>query len=265
MGAETGPAATIGGPGPYVYLRPGVPATLFSRILSMDHSSPRRQFVGRVLGGAAALAAAPLLPLAETAAGAQAPSGSAPAQSPWDMSWVDRIKGDHRMVFDSPEISEGLGLSQVRSWMAGNAEVYGATDDQMTAVLVIRHAGVPMVMADSWWDKYELGKAYSLKDPTTGEEARRNPYINYQTGDRFITTWPDSGLDTLIGRGVIVLACHLALRNRASGFARRDGRPVAEVYAELRASLVPGVTVMPNGIFAVGRAQQAGCGFIRST
>ncbi len=231
----------------------------------MDQGTPRRQFIGHVIGGAAALAAAPLLLPGDAVSEAQTLAGTAPSQSPWDMSWVDRIKGDHRMVFDSPEISEGLGMSQVRSWMAGTAEVYGARDDQMTAVLVIRHAGVPMVMADSWWDKYELGKAYGLKDPTTGEEARRNPYINYREGDRFITTWPDSGLDTLIGRGVIVLACHLALRNRASGFARRDGRPAAEVYAEMRASLVPGVTVMPNGIFAVGRAQQAGCGFIRSS
>lgn len=232
----------------------------------MTDSTPRRQFVGRVLGGAAAIAAAPLVSLSDAAAQAQSPStGSAPQQDAWDMSWVNRVKGEHRMVFDSPEISDGLGMSQVRSWMSANAEVYGVKDDQMTAVLVIRHAGVPMVMADSWWDKYELGKQYTLKDPTTGEEARRNPYINYKEGDRFVTTWPDAGLDTLIGRGVIVLACHLALRNRASGFARRDGRPAAEVYAEMRASLVPGVTVMPNGIFAVGRAQQAGCGFIRST
>ncbi|MDZ4673582.1 MAG: hypothetical protein SGI84_03945 [Gemmatimonadota bacterium] len=232
----------------------------------MNDSTPRRQFVGRVLGGAAAMAAAPLISLSEAAAMAQITApGSAPQQDAWDMSWVDRVKGDHRMVFDSPEISEGLGMTQVRSWMAGTAEVYGVKDDQMTAVLVIRHAGVPMVMGDSWWDKYELGKAYTLKDPTSGEDARRNPYINYKEGDRHITTWPDAGLDTLIGRGVIVLACHLALRNRASGFARRDGRAAADVYAEMRASLVPGVTVMPNGIFAVGRAQQAGCGFIRST
>lgn len=230
----------------------------------MNDSTPRRQFVGRVLGGAAAMAAAPLLPLSEAAAAQAGAPGSA-QQSPWDLSWVERVRGEARMVFDSPDINEGLGMSQVRSWMAANAEVYGTRDDQMTAVLVIRHAGVPMVMGDSWWDKYELGKAYSLKDPTTGEEARRNPFINYQPGDRYVTTWPDAGLDTLIGRGVIVLACHLALRNRAGGFARRDGRPVAEVYDELRASLVPGVTVMPNGIFAVGRAQQAGCGFIRST
>lgn len=232
----------------------------------MNDPTPRRQFVGRVLGGAAAIAAAPVLSLADAAADAHPPvADPSSQQGTWDMSWVDRITGDHRMVFDSPEISEGLGMSHVRNWTAGTAEVYGARDDQMSAVLVIRHAGVPMVMGDAWWDKYELGKAYTLKDPTTGEEARRNPYINYKEGDRFVTTWPDAGLDTLIGRGVIVLACHLALRNRASGFARRDGRPVADVYAEMRASLVPGVTVVPNGIFAVGRAQQAGCGFIRST
>jgi len=229
--------------------------------------------VGRVLGGAAALAAAPLLPLTEASARVQAPSGAAPAQSPWDMSWVERVRGEHRLVFDAPEISDGLALVQSRNWMAATAEVYGAGDDQMTAVLVFRHAAVPVVLNDAMWEKYNVAQAVAdraettelLKDPSSGEPTRRNPFINLKQGDRHVLVYGDGGLDRLIERGAIVLACHLALRNMAGSFARQAGRPAAEVYAEVRANLVPGVTVMPNGIFAVGRAQQAGCGFIRST
>lgn len=238
-----------------------------------DAPTPRRRFVGQVLGGAAAMAAAPLLPVLDAQAGAQAPAGAAAPQTQWDMSWVDRITGPHRMVFDAPEIASGTVLHQARNWMTGTAEVYGAKEAEIHAVLVIRHGAVPMVLPDSYWEKYDLATQIAeqsedkepLKDPTTGEPTKRNPYINYKQGDRHWSTWPDAGLDTLIGRGAIVLACHLALRGMASGFARRDERPVNEVYAELRANLLPGVTVMPNGIFAVGRAQAAGCGYIRAT
>jgi intracellular sulfur oxidation DsrE/DsrF family protein len=238
-----------------------------------DSPSPRRQFVGRVVGGAAALAAAPLLPLTDAAAAGQGSGGVTPSQSPWDMSWVDRIRGEHRMVFDSPDITDGLVLVQSRNWLAANAEVYGLRDDQMTAVLVIRHAGVPMVLNDAMWEKYNVAKAVAdraettdlLKDPTTGEPTRRNPFINLKPDDRHVLVYGDGGLDRLIARGVVVLACNLALRNMSGSLARQASRPAADVFAEVKANLLPGVTVMPNGIFAVGRAQGAGCGFIRST
>lgn len=229
-----------------------------------DSPTPRRRFVGKVLGGAAAMAAAPLLPLTDAAASAQLPSGQAVRSSQWDMSWVDRVKGDHRIAFDAPEVESGLVLIQSRNWMAGHAEVYGVTDSQMTAVLVIRHNAVPMVMNDAMWERFELGAQLEVNDPRTGQPARRNPFINIQEGDRTMI-YADGGLDTLIGRGAVVLACSLALRNRAGAYARRAGRPAAEVHEQVLANLLPGVTVMPNGIFALGRAQEAGCGYMRST
>lgn len=220
---------------------------------------PRRQFVGTVLGGAAAMAAAPLLPLTDAAA-AQGPRQA----SDWDMSWVERVRGDHRLAFDAPEVDGGLVLIQSRNWMAGTSEVYGARDDQMTAVLVIRHNAVPMVMNDTLWERHRLGEVLEINDPRSGQPALRNPFINLQPGDRTMI-YADGGLDTLIARGVVVLACNLALRNRAGAYARRAGRPAPEVTEEIFANLLPGVTVMPNGIFALGRAQQAGCGYMRST
>lgn len=227
-------------------------------------SHPRRQFVGKVLGGAAAMAAAPLLPLTDAAARAQAPDASPRAASEWDMSWVDRVRGDHRVAFDAPEVESGLVLIQARNWMAGHAEVYGTRDDQMTAVLVIRHNAVPLVMNDAMWERFELGAQLESNDPRTSAPAVRNPFINIQAGDRTMI-YRDGGLDTLIQRGAVVLACSLALRNRAAAYARRASRPAAEVHAEVLANLLPGVTVMPNGIFALGRAQEAGCGYMRST
>jgi len=229
-----------------------------------------------MIGGAAALAAAPLVPLVGGRADAQSPaSPQQPRATTYDMSWVDRIKAPHRQVFDAPEIAGATVLHQARTWMAGFTEVYGAKDEEMNAVLVIRHSAVPMVLPDSYWEKYDIAsmivegkegdQAVPLKDPTTGEPTKRNPFINYKQGDRFWNTWPDAGIDRLVSRGVIVLACALALRGLTGQFARKDGRTAAEIRDEMFANLLPGVIVMPSGIFAVGKAQEAGCHYIRAT
>jgi intracellular sulfur oxidation DsrE/DsrF family protein len=179
-------------------------------------------------------------------------------------------------VFDAPEIADGTALHQARSWMAGYAEVYGAKDVDMSAVIVVRHAAIPMVLDDAFWGRYEVakqlanpedGEPVGLKDPATGELPRRNPFLsaNVKAGDRYGLIWPDGGLDALIGRGAIVLACNLALRRAVSMAARTDKVSAEAARATVLAHLVPGVVVMPNGIFAVTRAQEAGCRYIRAT
>ena len=239
--------------------------------------TPRRGFLGRLAAGAAgaaALAGGGLLGRDLTAQD----SVSQPRTNPkWDMSWVARVKGAHRQVFDAPEVADAVVLHQARTWMNDFAEVYGGTDADTSAVLVIRHAAIPMVLSDALWNELELGKALATlaadgkeaKDPATGEPARRNPYLNANItpGDRHAVryVWPDGGLDTLLRRGAIVLACNLALRHPISMVARRDGVSAEAARAKVLANLLPGVVVMPSGIFAVGAAQEAGCHYIRAT
>ncbi|HET8762990.1 MAG TPA: hypothetical protein VFM12_06205 [Gemmatimonadales bacterium] len=227
---------------------------------SFDAPSPRRAFLGKVAGSAAVLAAASAIPAEVRALGAPA----APRPTPpgdWDMSWVDRITGDHRQVFDSPEIAEASGLHQMRTWLAGFHEVYGTSDADMHGVLVIRHEAIPMVANDAMWAKYHMGKQYEQKDPASGKPAERNPFLNanVKDGDAHSLLWPDGGLDTLVKRGQTVLACNMALRFMSGKLARAAKLEPKVVYDDLRANLLPGVTLMPSGIFAVTRAQEAGC------
>ncbi|HEU4628413.1 MAG TPA: hypothetical protein VFS08_01670, partial [Gemmatimonadaceae bacterium] len=245
---------------------------------SLSRATPRRGFLGRLAGAAAALAGGGLLTRADAAHAAPVTTTSAaPTGAAWDMSWVERVTGAHRQVFDAPEIADGTVLHQARSWLAGYAEVYGAKDAEMSAVLVIRHAAIPMVLDDAFWTRYELGERLAnpdgggekvvLKDPATGALARRNPFLsaNVRPGDRYAVIWPDGGLDALIGRGAIVLACNLALRRAVSIVAKADEVSAEAARATVLAHLVPGVVVMPNGIFAVTRAEEAGCRYIRGT
>jgi intracellular sulfur oxidation DsrE/DsrF family protein len=169
-------------------------------------------------------------------------------------------------VFDAPEIAEGTVLHQARVFMQGYADVYGTADADTSAVLVIRHQAIPMVLDDAAWDRYGLGKRFKLKDPSTGKSARRNPFINVQADDQYSLVWADGGLDKLQARGAVVLACNLALGFFASTVVvKADKVDRDEAKRRAQAALLPGVTLQPSGIFAVARAEEAGCHYIRAT
>jgi hypothetical protein len=221
----------------------------------------RRGFLARVAGSAVALVAGGLVAPPAGNAAERPPM----ALDPWDDSWVQRVTGKHRQVFDAPEIAEGAVLHQARMFMRGYAEVYGTTDADTTAVLVFRHEAIPIVLGDEAWDHYQLGKALKLKDPTTGKDARRNPFLNPSPGDKYGLVWNDGSLDKLLERGAIGLACNLAI----GGFAeehivKHDRVSFEEAKTRAHAALLPGIAVQPSGIFAVARAQETGCNYIRA-
>jgi hypothetical protein len=216
----------------------------------------RRDFLRQAsLVAAGTLAAGPL-----AAQGAP----SAAAQGAWDMSWTERVTGKHRMVFDAHEISEGVCLHQARSFLAGYNAVYGTTDADVSAVLVIRHSAVPMLMTDALWEDGFFGEMTELKDPETGEVTKRNPFVNVPAGARHALTWPDGALDTLIARGVIVLGCDLALRNFSGRIAQHRKIPRPDALALVYANLIPGIYRMPTGVFATCHAQSLGCGVLNA-
>lgn len=221
----------------------------------------RRDFIRHAsLLAAGSLAAAPL-----SAVEAAAPDTEGlPLQGSWDMSWTARVTGRHKMCFDAHEISEGVCLHQARSFLQGYKDVYGLEDADVSAVLVIRHGAVPMVMNDALWADGAFGEEGKLKDPESGEVAKRNPFVNVPAGARHSLVWADGALDTLISRGVIVLACTLALTNVAGQIARRRNIPRQDGIALVNANLIPGVIKMPTGIFATSHAQHLGCGVLNA-
>ena len=240
-----------------------------------DSPAPRRRFLAGLSGGLAAFGltrlALPEAAAAETAepeephrleldCGDQEPTR-------WDMSWVERVTGKYRQVFDAPEVAEGAVLHQARVFRSGFSDVYGHSDGELSTVMVMRHAGIPIVANDRLWDELELGKQFKLKDPETGKPARRNPFLNANTprGAKDALIWPDGGLDTLIQRGAIALACNLALYRLVGMVAKRDKLESKAAREKVLANLVPGVIVQPSGIFAVARAEAAGCQYIRAT
>jgi hypothetical protein len=246
----------------------------------------RRRFIGQLVGGAAAMAAVACTRAvpAQAVAAAPAPSGApkpeaaasdsaghpAPAaHHTWDLSWADHIAGGsgHKQVFDAPDIAEGTVLHQARMFFVNYKDIYNTPDTDLRAVLVIRHRAIPLVLGDAVWAHYSFigKKTTKLKDPTTGDWTQRNPFLNAKDSDKYALIWPDGGLDSLIRRGAIVLACNLAFTGYAAQIATRTKQDKDVVFAEFKAALVPGVTLVPSGVFGVIRAEQAGCAYIRAT
>ena len=209
----------------------------------------RREFLDRLAFGAAALGSLSL-PL---------PLGAQPTK--WDMSWVQRIAGKHRVVLDVPEIDSGYGVWRASIWANQYREVLGAQPHDLSTVLVLRHTGIMLAMRESFWQQYGVGKAKSAMHPVSMAPTDHNPALLADVPAPFDTL----ALDKLIARGGIVLACDLAFREPVGMIQARDNLSPEAARARAIEMLVPGVILQPSGIFAVIRAQEAGCQYVRAS
>lgn len=179
-------------------------------------------------------------------------------QSPWDTSWVNRLTGSHRVVFDSPEISQGLAMLRVLVWFKDYAEVYGAKPADMTGVLVLRHNAIWMIMDDEFWDHHKIGAVTKIDDPKTGKPIRRNPFL----GPTIYADLPPAVADNVLTKAIAavpVLACNLAFQDVVEKVKAEAGGDAARARAMALRHVVPGIVLQPSGVFAVIRAQEAGC------
>ena len=183
-----------------------------------------------------------------------------PPGDKWDTSWLDQLaQAQYRVVFDATNISDGYALDTAGVFFNHYHEVHGTSDSLLRAVIVMRQLGTPLALGDAIWDKFALGEELKINDRLTQQPARRNPYLKANASNG----GSDSSLETLRSRGTILLLCNIAMNNWSSRHAEMTKRPVDEVREEVRANLVPGTIVVPSGIFALIRAQNAGCAYMR--
>lgn len=193
-------------------------------------------------------------------------SGGAMRTAPFDDSWTRRVTAaKHKAVFDSPGIEDGLALSHATFFMQGYKEQLGAGGDDVVPVVVMRHFGTVMAMNDKLWETYAIGERVKVKDPVTGKDALRNPFLHVSKDDKDPLVSPEASLEGLHASGAVLLVCNKAAMRYAGQMAQKFKRDVEEVRAEIRANLVPGALLQPSGIYATLRAQDAGCAFLKST
>lgn len=215
--------------------------------------TPRRGFVKSIVAGSAALLAAKW----STAEAAALPA--APPRKPLtDDDWAARIKGTYRQVFDAAEVNAGFGVVYALNFLESTREAHNVSDSDMTAVVSFRHFATPLALRDEIWAKYRIGAMpmINVTDPQTNAAALRNIFHDN------IMLYPGVTYQSLMAtRPVIMTACSMALTVLSGMAAAGAGVSAEEAKAEWFAGLIPGVVAVPSGVYAVNRAQQAGCTF----
>ncbi|MEP6765130.1 MAG: hypothetical protein ABJB66_12495 [Gemmatimonadaceae bacterium] len=245
-------------------------------------SHDRRRFLRQVTAGGLSLAA---LPAALSASEPTHHEGSAfdpaefalqqelielsePQQAPkvvFDVSWTQKLTGKYRAVFDTPSITDGGGVWRAGAWPGHYKEVLKAEPSDINTVIVIRHAGIPLIMNHEFWDRYNIGKDNKVSDPMTGKRTKRNPVLMTTAEDKLPASFEAFTLPKQMERGVIVLGCNAAFGGMVSLVAKKEKLKFPEAREKALTMMAPGVILQPNGIFGLTLAQQNGCVFISAS
>jgi hypothetical protein len=222
-------------------------------------NTPRRRFLGWLgKGSLLGVAGVPALPGIATG---QEGGALTPVSDEFDVSWVERVSGRHRAVFDSPEVSDGAALFRAVAWCQMYKDVYGTARTDMSPVLVLRHSAIPLIMSNAYWEHLEVGKALKMRNAKGEKWAKANPLSR---GDKAKDAQgTEYTLESFIESGGVVLACNWAFGGRiVADLVARDKLERAAARTRALELMIPGVILQPNGIFAALRAQEAGCHYV---
>lgn len=199
----------------------------------------RRGFFTRI-AGVMALGAAAFVPT-EPRAEVEAEDGP---------DWPGKLTGRHKQVVDAYAINEGFPLAFVLNFLEPNKSA--------TGVIILRHEAFPLALNHAMWEKYKIGETEKINDPETKAAAVKNPYFEPKAG---VLRNDKTAIDKLLARGTVFGACNLALRGHARRLAKNAGVTADEATKEFVANIIPGITVIPSGVWGVNRAQEAGCSY----
>ena len=237
--------------------------------MSSDAKTHRRNFLGRMFGAAAAAAASVSI----------SGSRAAAAESAAD-DWIKEVKGTHRTLFDFPQHKNGFPLLHILNYLNTYATAYKTQPGQVGAVGTFYSAGaqasIPLGFNDTVWAKYELGAYLGLKD-ADGKPYARNVFNKPTPNDLHLLlkavdlpmipalseAMPAIGIESLQKMGTKFILCNNALGIWVLELEARGKGKAADIDKELRANLLPGVTIVPAMVIAIDKAQEAGIKYNR--
>ncbi|MEB2776640.1 Tat (twin-arginine translocation) pathway signal sequence containing protein [Algoriphagus sp. D3-2-R+10] len=173
--------------------------------------------------------------------------------------WFKKIKGSHRVVYDGSTPHDGFAIIWNWAFYLSNNQT-GSEDSDITAMSVLRHSAIPFALKSELWEKYNLGEFFGVMDNKTQKPSLRNPYYEPQEGDFPVPII--QGIKELQARGAMFCVCDLALSVYGGAKAQQIGEDATTVYEEWKNGVLPGIQIVPSGVWALGRAQENGCGYI---
>jgi hypothetical protein len=70
-----------------------------------------------------------------------------------------------------------------------------------------------------------------------------------------------AAVDRMLMSGAVFGACNLALHGLSRMLASKAGVSPDDAAKEWAANVVPGITIIPSGVWGINRAQEAGCSY----
>jgi hypothetical protein len=228
----------------------------------------RRAFLGRLAGaiGAAGLSI----------------SGSsvAAAEQSGPDDWIKDVRGVHRCLFDFPQHKNGFPLLHILNYLNTYATAYKTSPGQVGAVgtfyAVGPQASIPLAFNDTIWAKYEIGAYTGLKDaagkfytynvfnrPTTKDLHLLMQAVGSPMIPAIANAVPALGIENLQKMGTKFVLCANALGIWCLELEARGKGKAPDIEKELRANVLPGVTIVPAMVIAIDRAQEAGIKYNR--
>jgi intracellular sulfur oxidation DsrE/DsrF family protein len=237
--------------------------------VSSEAFTHRRGFLGRIFGAAAAAGVSLGAP---RSAGAQAAAGAD--------DWIKDVKGTHRCLFDFPQHKNGMPLLHILNYLNTYNTAYKMGPGQVGAVGTLYSIGnqssIALAFNDAMWAKYQLGEYLGLKD-ASGKAYTRNVFHRPTVGDAHLLlqvvggpnipalaeAMPALGIESLQKMGTKFLLCANALGAWELELEARGKGKAPDLDKDLRANMLPGVTIVPAMVIAIEQAQGAGIGYNR--
>lgn len=222
-------------------------------------STGRRGFLGSIAAGTAAAGIAaistPFSLYAEQPISAMSTTGDPD-------EWFKQIKGKHRIVFDVTQPHGIFPFAWPRVFMITNAQT-GTPENQQSVVAVIRHKAIAYAFEDRIWEKYKLGEYFKIDDALTKAPSLRNPFWKPKPGDFKVPGIGNVaiGINELQSSGALFCACEMAITVQSAAVAQQMNLDAEKVRKDWVSGLLPNIQVVPSGIWALGRAQEHGCGY----
>ena len=188
--------------------------------------------------------------------GEAAAQSAPPSAGPFDMAWVEQMKGKHKQLYDLGSIElavEGRPLRFCKNFLDTFHEVYKLEFPDINTAVGVSGPAFALNATDRLWEKYKLGERSKIIDPMTKQPSVRNIFYDGS----------DISVKAMQARGTIFWQCNVALGNIAQQLADQFHMPVAEVRADLIAGLNPGVKLMPSHVMALALAQERGFTYMR--
>ena len=236
--------------------------------MSAESTIHRRSFVGQLFGAAAAAS----LSMSGTRAAAAQVSGAD--------DWIREVKGSHRCLFDFPQHKNGFPLLHILNYLNTYTTAYKTRTGEVGAVgtfySVGSQASIPLAFNDAIWEKYALGVYTGLKD-AGGRAYTRNVFnrptprdlhllmqaLDSPTIPALADAIPALGIENLQKIGAKFVLCANALGIWCLELEARGKGKAQDIEKELRANLLPGVTIVPAMVIAIEKAQEAGIRYNR--